>query len=133
MITTFVDRFLREKETLRKRFELKCPESYEDIVREVITVITGEEYGDYSPDPERIHTIDDGHYQGTLVFVIAAKGYQPSDYWYVKVAYGSCPACDTLEKIRGYSENAPTTEQVNDYMTLALHIVQGLKSMQVER
>ena len=37
----------------------------------VAEVVGGsEDYG--VPDPERIHTIDDGDYQGTLVFVIAA-------------------------------------------------------------
>lgn len=33
----------------------------------------------------------------------------------------------------GYSDEAPTDAQVNDYMTLALHIVQGIKAMQEDR
>ena len=45
-----------------------------------------EGYG--GPGLERIHRIDDGDYQGTLVFVIGGKGYQLSTYWYVKVSYG---------------------------------------------
>jgi hypothetical protein len=94
----------------------------------------GDRYGE--PDPTRIHQIDDGDYQGTLLFVIAASGYQPSDYWYVKVGYGSCSGCDTLQAIDGYggySDEAPSKDQVDDYMTLALHIIQGLKSMQGEQ
>ena len=63
------------------------------------------------------------------MFVIAARGYQPSDYWYVKISYGSCSGCDTLEAIRAYSDDPPTPEQIDDYLTLALHIVQGLKKM----
>src|SRR5581483_5779174 len=101
---------------------------YDRIVQIVIEAIGGDGYGE--PDPSRIHTIDDGDYQGTLLFVIAANGYQPYDYWYTKVSYGSCSGCDTLEAVRSYSDDTPTAEQVNDYWTLALHIVQGLVAMQ---
>lgn len=129
MIAEFVSRFTEKKPELEKVFSEKHPE-YKEIVKAVISVIGNEEdYANDSPDPERIHEIDDGDYQGTLVYVIGAKGYQPSGYWYVKVGYGSCSGCDTLEYIRRCSCTAPTTEQVKDYMTLALHIVQGLKKM----
>ena len=64
--------------------------------------------------------------------MIAAGGYQPWEYWYVKVGYGSCSGCDTLEGIRDYPDEPPTKEQIDAYMTLALHIVQGFKSMQTE-
>lgn len=67
--------------------------------------------------------------QGALVYVIGATGYQPDKYWYVKVGYGSCSGCDTLEAIREYQDGKPTERQVNKYMTLALHIVQGLRLM----
>ena len=89
-----------------------------------------EGYG--GPDLERIHRIDDGDYQGTLVFVIGGKGYQLSTYWYVKVSYGSCSGCDTLEAIREYGGDLPKPQQVEDYMKLALHIVQGLNKMEDE-
>jgi hypothetical protein len=51
-------------------------------------------------DPERITAIDHGDYQGTRVFVVGGKGYQPSRYWYVKVGYGSCSGCDAYEDER---------------------------------
>jgi hypothetical protein len=89
-------------------------------------------YGKYNPDPERIHVIDDGDYQGTLVYVIGSKNYQPDVYWYVKVSYGSCSNCDTLAAIRDNANTPPTAEQIKDYITLALHIVQGLKEMEDE-
>ena len=41
----------------------------------------------------------------------------------------SCSACDTLESIKDYSGDPPTSSQVNGYMTLALHIIQGMKKM----
>jgi hypothetical protein len=131
MIQKFVNRFMAAKGVLRETFAAKHPDTYIDIVKAVVSVI-GEEgpYGE--PDATRIHQIDDGDYQGTLVFVIAARGYQPSEYWYVKVSYGSCSGCDTLESIRDYSDDPVTKEQLDAYMTLALHIVQGFKSMQTE-
>lgn len=129
MIQTFIDRFMDKKPELSTLLS-KHPGSYGDIVKYVIESVTeSDEYGDYNPDPERIHSIDDGSYQGTLLFVIGAKGYRPDDYWYVKVSYGSCSGCDTLENIRGYSDEPVNDEQLKDYLTLALHIVQGLKKM----
>ncbi|HSH24992.1 MAG TPA: hypothetical protein VLA13_05585, partial [Massilibacterium sp.] len=85
---------------------------------------------DYSgtPDPERIHSIDDGDYEGTLVFVIAEKGYQPHEYWYVRVWYGSCSGCDTLQRLEGRGDEIPV-EEVKGYMTLSLHVIQQLKAM----
>ena len=128
MIQKFVDRFMAAKPSLREQFEAGHPDHYEDIVKAVVGVISGDEgYG--VPDPGRVHMIDDGSYQGLLVFVIGATGYQPYNYWYVLVNYGSCSGCDTLQDIRGYSGDPPTKSQVDDYMTLALHIVQGLKHM----
>ena len=127
MIQEFVNRFMETKSVLETMFTKSHPDSYGDIVESVIRVITQE--FSFNPDPERIHLIDDGDYQGTLLFVIPEKGYQPSIYWYVFVSYGSCSGCDMLEGIRAYSSNPPTPEQVADYMTLALHIAQNIKKM----
>ncbi|MFO0452108.1 MAG: hypothetical protein ACK52I_26230 [Pseudomonadota bacterium] len=128
MIQEYVDRFMANKSLLEIEFGKKHPDSYGDIVKAVIQVITGDDYDDI--DPERIHEIDDGDYQGTLLFVIASKAYQPSDYWSVFVSYGSCSHCDTLQSIRGWDlDEVPTADQVSQYMTLALHIVQGLKKI----
>ena len=126
MIRKFVDAWDSRKQEVREKFERKHPDSYADIVRAVVSIL-GEDYG--APDPTRITCIDHGEYQGTLLFVIGAEGYQPDNYWYVKVNYGSCSGCDTLQAICQYSDDPPTDSQVDEYMTLALHIVQGLKSM----
>lgn len=121
---------MENKEKLREQFAAKAPESYTEIVKAVVGVIGGDDEYD-APDVNRVHQIDDGDYQGTLVYVIGAGGYQPNDYWYVKVGYGSCSGCDTLQGIHGYSDEKPTESQVEEYMTLALHIVQGLRAMQL--
>lgn len=127
MIQNFIERFMANQASIEAKFRAAHPESYGDVVRVVVDAVKGDEYDHM--DPSRIHTIDDGDYQGTLLFVIASSGYQPSKYWYVKVAYGSCSGCDTLQDIRGYNDEPVTDQQLRDYMTLALHIVQGLKEM----
>jgi hypothetical protein len=128
MIQNFVDRFMANKSELEAVFAEKHPNNYAEIVKAVVRVIGDDECDD--PDQERITGIDHGEYQGTILYVIAEKGYQPSIYWYVKIDYGSCSGCDTLQAIREYSDGPPTPEQVNDYMMLALHIVQGIKEME---
>ena len=130
MIKEFVKDWEDNKETIREAFSKAHPESYKEIVKAVISAISAAHDDDYDyPDPDRIHQIDDGDYQGTLLFLIPAHGYQPSDYFYVRVGYGSCSGCDTLQAIRDYEDGPPTEKQVNDYMTLALHILQGIKRL----
>ena len=126
MIQTFVDRFMKNKVAIEAEIAKAQISSYDELVRIVVENVTDDDYTDHNPDPERIHCINDGAYQGTLVFVIACKGYQPSRYWAVKIYYGSCSGCDTLQSISDYSSEPPNGEQIKDYMTLALHIVQGL-------
>lgn len=127
MIDAFVKLWEEKKDLVKEYFEEKHPANYKDIVKQVFKVL---EDSDYSwPDSNKIHSIDDGNYQGTLVFVVPECGYQPGRYWAVKVSYGSCSGCDTLEGIRNYTDEVPTPEQVNDYMTLALHILQNIKEI----
>jgi hypothetical protein len=130
MIKDFVDRFMQNKDALRTKFEADFPHEYKDIVKAVVEIITAKEYTAHDIDPERIHEIDDGDYQGTLVYVIGTKGYQPYNYYYVKVDYGSCSGCDTLQAIEAeHSCAADKKQSIDDLMTLALHIVQGIKKM----
>ena len=126
MIKEFVDRFMARKELLEDEFKEDLPSSYKELVKRVVELITSKQYTPHAIDPERIHEIDDGDYQGTLLYVIGAKGYQPSTYYYVHVDYGSCSGCDTLEHILCLDEE----QQVKDMMTLALHIVQKLKLLE---
>ncbi len=130
MIKKFIERFEASKPKLEAKFREKCPEHYAALLRLVVELLDSED-DEYKSkmDPERIHKIDDGNYQGTLLFLIGSDGYQPEDYWYVKVGYGSCSGCDTLESIRRYSDEGANDEQVKGYMTLALHIVQGLHKL----
>jgi len=133
MIAEFVQRWEERKGILRAAFSAKpCIGEWKElvalVVREVLEVDESSPSVP-SPDPQRIHEIDDGDYQGTLVYVIGSKGYQPSDYYYLRVSYGSCSVCDTLQSVSEYSSDPPMDSQLDRYMTLALHIIQGLHAM----
>ena len=133
MIQKFVDRWMSKKDEAAANFKSSPPESYCAIVRAVVDVLNDEDDFD-TPDPDRITKIDHGSsYEGTFLYVIASEGYSPDEFWYVKVGYGSCSACDTLEGILGYErEGILSDKQTQDIMTLALHIVQGIKPMDSE-
>ena len=128
MIKEFVDRWDSKKDHLESWLKTKHPDSYKELVTKVMEMLEDEnwEYGE-CPDSSQITEIDNGDYQGTLLYLIPVKTYQPNDYYFVKVGYGSCSGCDTLEGIRCYEDTPPREDQVKDYMTLALHIVQKLK------
>jgi hypothetical protein len=133
MIKKAVENWETNKDKIREYFVKQHPSNYFDIVKNVVYNITDSEGYDFKLDSENIHEIDDGDYQGTLLYIIPAKEYQPSNYWSVKVYYGSCSGCDTLQAIKGetfWEEDKPPTEnQIEQYMTLSLHIVQGLKEV----
>ena len=82
-------------------------------------------------DTKNIVVIDGGDYQGTLVFILHREEYQPSveDYVYTNTQYGSCSYCDTLQGIHGYESGLPDEQQVKDYMSLCLHLLQRCNFM----
>lgn len=130
MISEFVKRWEDRKHELRAAWKTAKPETYADIVKGVVGILAHQGWEE-SPDPDRITSIDHGDYQGTILFVVAAKGYQPSTFWAVAVSYGSCSGCDTLQAISDhipYDHEGDTPESALDqYMTLALHVVQEFK------
>lgn len=129
MISSFVETFMTHKEEFKNLFQEKHPENYKQIVQGVVAILNKyhEEYE--KPDQTNIHEIDDGDYQGTLVYLIPSEGYQPDTYWVTKVSYGSCSGCDTLEAIRDYEDDKPSDGQVEDYLTLCLHLIQQMKEV----
>lgn len=129
MIQEFVDRFIAKEKELKDFYREKHPADYEELVKKVVEAIGGEEYKEKSLDSDRIHKIDDGDYQGTLLFIIGCKGYQPSTYYSSHVSYGSCSGCDALEDLKESGDDKPTEEQTQGYYNLMLHIVQGIKEV----
>lgn len=72
-----------------------------------------------------ITEIDNGEYQGTLLFLIPFDTYQPSEHEYLMtyVGYGSCSGCDTLLGIQGWKHEKLTPEQVILFMDLCRDII----------
>ena len=106
-------------------------QDYGYLVKLVVDYILNEEdYDEGSSDvwnSENISKIDDGKWQGTLLFLIPRKTYVPAEHEYLMtfVDYGSCTGCDTLLAIRGGESEGtlPKEQQVKDYMTLCRDLV----------
>lgn len=131
MITEFIDKFQEIKPRLLEQFSDREPDNYADIFKQTIKMMFEESADDYScnsetPDFERITVIDDGDYQGALVFVVASKSYQPSDYWATRVAYGSCSECDTFG---AYSDYDNPEKSAPKMVTMALHMIESMKKI----
>lgn len=120
MIERFVKYWEASKDQIRASFRQEWPGSYQAIVHEVIKHMrpAGEDspyFNEECPDPDRIVEIDHGDYQGTLIYVIGATGYQPSTYWAVYVGYD-------------YSDEHSGGD-LDQLMQLALNVVQGLRQI----
>ena len=127
MIEKFVRIWDEHKEEVEEVYRANHPNDYFSIVENIITLLNKYDE-DYNKRSTKVHAINDGDYQGTLLFLIPTDTYQPDEYYYVKIYYGSCSGCDTLEGIRSYEyDKDPSEEQVKDYMMLSLHIIQCLK------
>lgn len=117
MIQELIDQFIKNKRYAEAVFIKEQPDSYMKLLRVALEAIAVDfDDNKHRPDPERIHGIDDGDYQGTLLFIVGAVGYQPCKYFWVKVNYGSCSGCDALE--------------VEGYLALAQHLVEGLRVLE---
>lgn len=123
MIQSFVDQFMASKSLIEQRFRDEKPIAYSQIVKVVIEALNEE------LDPERIYEIKDGDdHSGKLIYVIGERSLP--EYCYIAVNYGSCSVCDTLRRVQEENESNESDETtIKDLMTLALHIVQGLKEM----
>lgn len=110
---------LEEKDV---RWLINC--SYKALVKLVFDVIFKDSgITDITFDTENITEIDNGDYQGTLLYLIPFDTYQPSESEYLMtyVGYGSCCCCDTLQGIQySIDEN---DKHINDFMTLCRDIV----------
>jgi hypothetical protein len=128
MIQEFVDRFMENKAALRAEFEANEPGDYEEIVKAVVEAISTDEVN--SPDPNGVIEIPSNDCQGTNLYIIKNK-YENEPYWAVMVHYGTCSGCDTLEGIKdNYYDDL--SKRLDGYMTLALHIVQKMKKLELD-
>jgi len=132
MIQEFVEIWDSNKNLLEKKYSQEHPDSYSQIVFDLIHMLhdNSDEYE--KPDPDRVTTINHGDYQGYLLWIVGATGYQPSKYWAASSYYGSCGGCDTYQAIRDRNYNwddSPIKDQTEAYMTLALHLLQSFREI----
>lgn len=111
-----------------RRDEKVSEYSYSDLVRLVVEHILNRGSDDIQWNTERIETIDHGDYQGTLLFVIPERTYQPSEYEYLMtyIGYGSCSVCDYLQSIQPWENRPLSDKEVKDYMGLCKDILTNM-------
>lgn len=128
MIKEFTTYWEKNKGDLEKFLKTTKQEkytSYESLVKALFEKVINPNVNNKF-DTKNILIIDDGDYQGTQIFLLHIATYQPSvsDYVYTNTYYGSCSGCDTLLAISHYNDGYPNDKQVEDYMTLCLHLLQ---------
>lgn len=128
-------------EFIEKMLEQGETQSYENLLRTGLYLMRNayeKEHGDAYGflDVDKIVQLDHGDYQGTLVFIMPEKTYQPNTYYLTKVGYGSCSGCDTLQAIEAYMDYdydtgkyTVTTRVAGDYYTLTLHMMERMKEV----
>ena len=143
MLKILIEKWNKNKKHLENKLkETKMDYKYKDLVRWTFQYIYNIDVDiDESDklDIDNITEIDNGSYQGTLLYVIPFDTYQPceNEYLMTSVRYGSCSGCDTLLRIFDgfdyddvniedyyYGESYPNKNQLKDLMTLCLHILQ---------
>lgn len=103
---------------------------YNDIVKLVCRYIFNENVSDEDPmiNVDGITMIDNGDYQGTLIFMLPFDTDQPAEYEYLMtyVGYGSCSGCDTLQRIQLdelYYNVESDDDLIDSYMALCKDLV----------
>jgi hypothetical protein len=131
MIAEFVSQWDAHKQHLEEWFQSTTIDKieYETIVKKLIELVINRD-SKHGYEYDKMVVIDHGDYQGTQLFVIPKRCYQPdvSDYVYTHNYYGSCSGCDTLQSICDYRYGkTPDENQLSQLMTLALHLLQQFK------
>lgn len=134
MIKILYDRWNENKGKLQKALEERTDLDelgYLELVKlsfDTIFNSSPNRYGE-NLDIKNIHAIDDGPYQGTLVYLIPFDTYQPSeaDYLMTYVGYGSCSGCDTLLHIQAEyrAERLSAEKRIGMFMMLCLDIIRN--------
>ena len=103
---------------------------YEDLVKLTFETIYNTAVTDLDRklDLKHITVVDNGDYQGTLLFFIPFDTYQPSEHEYIMtyVGYGSCSICDVLQRVQSwdnYSKETPTEEQLDGFMDICRDLI----------
>ena len=95
---------------------------YKDLVKLTVMFTLNDEN---EWDANKIKEIDDGDYQGTLLYLIPEDTYQPnsSEYLMTFVEYGSCSGCDTLQAIQCFLDTKSRDKSIDDLMNLCKDLI----------
>ena len=137
MINSFVKSWEKHKGELEEYIRTHNQseyDSYEQLTKLLFDIVINPECDSHYVekfDTENIDVLDHSEWSGTKIMVLHRDAYEPDpdDYIYTYVYYGSCSGCDTLLGISRYSDELPKEHQVQDYMTLLLHLLQHCKCM----
>lgn len=101
--------------------------NYKDLVKLTFDAIYNSSIEDKyrKLNTEAITEIDDGDYQGTLLFTIPVDTYQPgaSEYIMTFIEYGSCSGCDSLQAAQDWHTDKLTEEQIKDFMIICKDLI----------
>ena len=129
MLKIVVEKWWKNKNKLEDAFRTKtgwnsC--TYLDLVKETVNIILNDESDKW--DIKHITEIDNGDYQGTLLYLIPEKTYQPSEYEYLMthVSYGSCSGCDTLLAAQEWGDGLLKERQIKEFMSMSLHLLENM-------
>jgi hypothetical protein len=103
-------------------------QNYESLLALTIDCIFNDGDYNYQWDTESITEIDNGDYQGTLLYLIPESTYQPSEREYLMtyMGYGSCSGCDLLQAIQPWSKEDTTEETIKNFMSLCKDFVTNM-------
>ena len=95
---------------------------YKDLVKLTVIFILNDKN---EWNENKIKEIDDGDYQGTLLYLIPEDTYQPnsSEYLMTFVEYGSCSGCDTLQRIQCFLDTRSRDKSIDDLMNLCKDLI----------
>lgn len=100
---------------------------YKWLIKAIIKhILNKDDEATFSFEDKEIAEIDNGCYQGTLLFLFHTTSYQPSanEYLITKVEYGSCSGCDALQSAVSFTE---FNRVIDSLMSICLHICQNIK------
>jgi hypothetical protein len=102
---------------------------YRDLlVLTVDNILNDGEYNDPKWNTKGITEINDGDYQGTLLYLIPEDTYQPSEYEYLMtyIGYGSCTCCDLLQSIQPDSFEEIEEDNIAEFMALCKDFITNM-------
>jgi hypothetical protein len=131
MINDFLIAWHKNKSKLRKAFAKRHPRDYNQIVEMLFRIVINPELED-KYDTDNITVLDQDQPNGIEIFILCNQKWplMVDDYIYTHNFYGSCDICDILESIKNINRRRkvrPDEDQLDEYMTLAFHLLQRTK------